>query len=84
MSVSIDTMKCFSGKIGEGYSFEKKPESQHGNTTSSESSVNEVMEAVMAGENDPSTQDPVCNVTQEDDVMELFDQCSILMLCQID
>ena len=28
MLVSIDTIKCFLGKIGERYSFKKKPDSQ--------------------------------------------------------
>ena len=45
MSLSIDTIKYLLGKIGEQYSFKKELESQHENTTSSESSVNEVMEA---------------------------------------
>ena len=79
MLVSTDTNKCFLGTIGERYSF-KKPGSQHENTTSSESSVHEVIEAVMACKDDPSTQDPVCNVTDADSLMELFDQFSGLML----
>ena len=37
------------------------------------------MEAVVVGENDSSTQHPVCNVTHEDDLMELCDQLSGLM-----
>ena len=37
------------------------------------------MEAMMAGENDPSNQDPVHNVTYENGLMELFDQFSGLM-----
>ena len=79
MLVSIDTInKCFLGKIGERYSF-KKPESQHDNTSSSESSMNEVMEAAMAHEDDASTKDPVHNVTDEEGLMELFDQFSRLM-----
>ena len=55
MSVSIDIVKHFVGKIEEKYSFKKKPESKHESTTSSEASVNEVMEAVMACEDDPLT-----------------------------
>ena len=69
-------LSSFFGKIGERFSFKKKPESQDDNTTSSESFVNEVMEAVMAGENGPPTQDPVHNVTDEDTLMELFGQFS--------
>ena len=34
-----------------------------------EPSVNEVMETVMAVENNPSTQDPIGNVADEDDLM---------------
>ena len=30
----------------------------------------------MAGKNDPATQDPNDNITGEDSLMELFDQCS--------
>ena len=33
----------------------------------------------MAGENDPSTQDPIGNVTGEDGLMELFSQFSSMM-----
>ena len=66
MSVCIVTIKCFLGKIGERYSFKKKPESQHERTTSSEASLNEVTVAVMAHEDDPSTKDLVHNVTDED------------------
>ena len=62
MLVSIDAIKHFLGKIGDRYSFKKKLESQHENTTLSDSSVNEVMKAVMTCEDDPSTQDPVCSV----------------------
>ena len=72
------------GKIGEGYSFKKKPESQHENTTSWESSVNVVMEAVVACEDHPLTHDPVCNVADEDALMELYDQFSGLMSPMLD
>ena len=34
----------------------------------------------MAGENDPSSQNPASHVTYEDGIMELFDQVSRLML----
>ena len=50
----------------------KKSDSQHEKTISIEPSVNEV----MAGENDPSTQEQIGNVTDEDGLMELFDQFS--------
>ena len=50
MSVSIDTIKCSFCKIAQRYRFKKKSESQHEDKTSSTSSVNEVMEAVMACE----------------------------------
>ena len=76
MLVSIDTLKCFLGKIGEKYSFRKKSESQHEKSTSSESSVNEVM---MAGENNLSTWDPASIVTDGDGLMELFNQLSGFM-----
>ena len=80
MLVSIDTIKCiFFGKFGERYSFKKKLESQHESTTSSDISVNDVMEAVIAHEVDALTKDPVCNATDEDGLMELFDQFSRLM-----
>ena len=67
------------GKTGKRYSFMKKPEGKYKNTTSLELSLNEVMEAVMTGENDFSSQDVVCIVTDEHDLMELFDQFSGLM-----
>ena len=37
------------------------------------------METIMAGENDPSTQDPTDNVTDEDSLIELFSQFSGLI-----
>ena len=79
MLVSIETIRHFWVKIGERYNFKKKLESQHEKTTSSELSVNKVMETMMAGENDPSTQDPVSNITDEHSLVELFDQFSGLM-----
>ena len=84
MSVSIDTIKCFLVKIKRSIVFKKKQESQHKSTTSSEASVNEVMEAVMAHEDDPLTKDPVCNVTDEAGLMELIDQFSRLMSSILD
>ena len=59
------------------YSFKKKLDSQHQNSNSTEPYVNEVMETIMAGKNDPGTQDPIGNV-HEDNIMELFDQFSSL------
>ena len=79
MSVSNDPIKCFSGRVGERYSFKKKLDSQHRKTTSSESSVNEVMETIISGENDPSTQDSVGNVTDEDGLIKLLDLYSGLV-----
>ena len=76
MSVGIDTIKCFLGKLAEKYRFKKKSDSQHENTILMEPSVNEVMQTIMAGENDLATQDPIGNVTDEDALMELFDQFS--------
>ena len=48
MLVSIDTIKHFLGKLREKYNFKKKPETQHDCTPSTEESVNEVVQAVMA------------------------------------
>ena len=66
------------GKIGQRYSFKKKLDNQHDKTISRKPSVNEVMETIMAGENDPSTQDPIGHVADEDGLMEPFDQFSSL------
>ena len=38
----------------------------------------------MAGENDSPIQDSVCNVTYEDNLMDLFDQFSGLMSPMLD
>ena len=38
----------------------------------------------MVGENDPSTQDPIGNVTNEDGLMELFDQLTGLTVPVLD
>ena len=42
------------------------------------------MEAVMAAENDSSTQNPFCNITDEDGLMKLFGQFARLMLVMSD
>ena len=76
--------KCFLGKLGDRYSFKKKQETQHDGTPSSVASVNDIMEAVMVWENNPSTQDSVQNATDEDGLMELFDQFSGLMSPMLD
>ena len=52
MSVSIDAIQLFLGKLGETYSLQKKLETQHDREPSSEEPVNEVMQAVMTWQND--------------------------------
>ena len=66
MLVSIGTIQHILGKTAERYSFKKKSDGQHDETISTEPSVNEVMETIMAGQNDPYTQDPTGHVTDED------------------
>ena len=51
---------------------------------STESSVNKVMETIMANVNEPSTQDAISNETYEDRLMELFNQFSGLTLSKSD
>ena len=63
MLVSIDTIKCFSGKLGKKYHLQKRPEAQHDSAPSSEESVNEAVQAVITQENDLPTQDPSHSVT---------------------
>ena len=72
MLVSIDIIKCFIEKIGERYGFKKKSECKIERKILTEPSVNKVMETIMAGENDPSTQYPISHVTDEDGAIELF------------
>ena len=47
MSVSSDAIEHCLGRVGEKYSLQKKPETQHDSVLSTEESVNEVMQAVM-------------------------------------
>ena len=84
MSWSIITIKCFLGKLGEKYSFKKKLESQHDSTPLVEESVNEIVQAVMALENDPLTQDLAYSAAGEDGLMELFDQFTGWMSLMLD
>ena len=49
-----------------------------------EPSVNEVMETTMVGKNDPSTQDSISNVTDEDGITELFNQFTSLTSPMLD
>ena len=67
-------MKSFLSKLGEKYSLHKNPETQHTSETSSEESVNEVVQAVMTHKNYLPNQVSLCHATGEDDLMELFDQ----------
>ena len=79
MLLSIDIIKCFWDKMGERYSFRRKPDSQIEKKILTEPSVNEVIEAIMVDENEHSTQDQTGNARGEDSLMELFDQFSGLM-----
>ena len=74
VSIRIDTIKSFLGKLGQKYSFKKESDSHHENPISTESSVNKVMETLIASTNDPATQSPPDNVVNEDSLIELFDQ----------
>ena len=58
----------------EKYSLQKKSETQHDSVPLPEESVNEVMQDVVAGENDTSTQDLAHSPTGGDDLMKLFNQ----------
>ena len=77
-------MKCILGKLGQNYSFKKKSDSQHENPVSTGPSINEVMETTVVSENDPATKSPAGNVVDEDGLMELFDQFSILTSPMLD
>ena len=77
--VSTDIIKCVLGKIGDRYSFIKKPDSQVEKKNSTESFINEVIEIIMADENEPYTQHLLHNVSHEDGLMKLFGQFSSLM-----
>ena len=59
------------GKLGDRYSFKKKSDIQQENPISA---INNVVETIMADENGPFAQDPIGNATDEDSLMELFDQ----------
>ena len=72
------------GKIGERYSFKKKLDSQVEKKISRKSSVDEVMETILADENDPSTSDPLDKTSDKDGLMELFDQFPRLMSSMLD
>ena len=78
MSVGIDTIKCFIGKIGGKYSFKKKSNNQEIKIPQ-ETTVNEVMESIMTNGHYPASEEPISDVTDEDDLMKLFDQLSGLM-----
>ena len=69
--VSIDTIKHFWAKEERGTALGRSQRANMKIKLHHISSVNEVMEVVIAGENDSSIQDPVCNVT-DDDLIELL------------
>ena len=76
--VSVDTIKCFIGKIGEEYSFKKKLNNQ-GNPNSPEPTINENMETITTNEIYPSSEEPISNVMDGDGLMKLFDQFHCLV-----
>ena len=72
MLANSNAIKCFLGKLGEMYSLEKKPETQHDSAPSLEEFVNEVVQAVITKENDPSTLDSSYRVAVEDNLWTCF------------
>ena len=79
MIFSIYTIKHFIGKIGEKYSFKKKSNHQE-NPKLLETTVNKVMESIITNENHSASEEPISDATDEDDLMKLFNQLSVLML----
>ena len=63
-------------KKGEKYSFKKKSNNQHEIPKSPEATVNKVMGNITPNDNYPTSQEPINNSTDEDDIMKLFDQFS--------
>ena len=57
MLVSINTTKCFLGKIAEKSSFKKKSNNKHESPKSPEATLNEVMESITTNENYPASQE---------------------------
>ena len=47
--------------------FNKKLKNQHGSPKSAEPIVNEVMESIATNEDNPASQEPISNATDEDD-----------------
>ena len=72
MSVSIDTIKYFKGKIGEKYSFKKILNNQE-NPKSPEQTIDEVMETIVTNKNYPASEELINDVTDIDNLMKLFD-----------
>ena len=64
MLAGIDMIKSFWVKIGGKCSSKNKSDSQHESPNPKETSANEVMQTIMAGKNDPPTQDPIGNATK--------------------
>ena len=64
MSVSIDTITCFIGQIGEKYSFKKKPNNQK-NPKLGQPTINEVMESTTTNGNCPACEEPLTNATDK-------------------
>ena len=77
---SINTIMHFLRNIGEKCSFKKTSNHPHESENLPEATENEVMESITTNKNYSATQEPINNVTNEDDLMKLFDQFCNLMI----
>ena len=78
MSVSVHTIKCVIGKIGDKCSFKRKSNNQE-NQKSPEKTVNELMESIPTSINHPASEEPVNDASDEDNLVRLFDRFSGMM-----
>ena len=69
--LSINTIKCFYGKMGEKSSFKKKTNNLHESLESPEATVNDIMESITMKENYPTSQEPKSDSTVEDKLISV-------------
>ena len=77
ISLSVNTIKHFLGKIGEKDALQKKSNTPSNTPMSPDVAINEVMETIsMTNDNHTDKTEPVNKTVDEDDLLSLTDQYS--------
>ena len=76
ISVSINIIKHFHGKISEKYNLKKETDNPPKDSKSGDVTINEIMETITSNENDANGKESAQESTNEEDLLNLFKQYS--------